>query len=732
MAENGVEKRGIIWTGLEKVLLQGIGFIQGVALARLLDPRDFGLAAMLGIFLGIGAILSESGLGAALIAFASHSGGLPELESRARRWNMCVSAAVLGVIAAISPLIARFYAEPSLSLLAIAMGVGMMVNAWSVADNARLNIVRRFGTLSAINVAAALVAFACGVATALAGFGVWSIPVLSLAGTLFRAIALRFVVRRSPLPPPARSPQGAVPDFRRILGYGWKMAASGILGTLYWHTYSLVAGKMFSPAAAGLFARATRWSQLPGEVVNGSIGRVSFVEMARGREAGGGDAAPQKTSLRFLAINSLLLWPLLIALWVWAEKVVVLVLGEQWFECVPLLRLLLIGAVFKPVANIAANVLKAGGRADLVLRADSIRVPVSLAFIALGVIFGGLKGLCIAKVAADILEAAAYAAFALASERKRKEDDSLGPVDFVYCWCNSSDPDFIALKAKWGGVAKSDDKCRFSDNGELRYSLLSVQRYAPWARRIWIVVNDTSAIPPWLAGFPKTTIVRHSEIIPAEYLPLFNPLAIEFFLHRIPGLAERFVYSNDDMFIMRPVSKDFFFDRRGRIICRYGVSSLRWIASQEKGFFAKNLLNNRRLAGCEKDDYIVHHCMDGYTKSAFEEVWRRFPAEIAASCSHRFRDPTQLEREIVYLIAMQTGRGVFRLARRSPAVFLLGRPWWESLSYCIDCPWCYKVLRLRRPYLYCLNDTEGATDEDRAKVLAFLEEEYPGEGEGLS
>lgn len=292
------------------------------------------------------------------------------------------------------------------------------------------------------------------------------------------------------------------------------------------------------------------------------------------------------------------------------------------------------------------------------------------------------------------------------------------PVDMVYCWCNGNDPEFIALKRKYGG---SEEKCRFSDNGELEYSIRSVERYAPWVRRIWVVVNDCSAMPDFLSSNPRVTVVRHSEIIPEEMLPTFNAYAIEFYLHRIPGLSEHFIYANDDMFIGREVGKRFFFDAKGRMVCRYGLGSLRALAESEAGSFAKVVANGRKMLGVD-NDRVTHHCMDGYLKSVFDDFCGRFKDEVAASTRQRFRSADQLQRDVVSVWAMKTGRGVCRRTWRSRLLRLFGLPRWDSMVYAISCPWYHDTIKRHRPSLFCLNDGEDATDDDRRRCTEFLKE----------
>lgn len=138
-------------------------------------------------------------------------------------------------------------------------------------------------------------------------------------------------------------------------------------------------------------------------------------------------------------------------------------------------------------------------------------------------------------------------------------------IDFVYLWVNGNDPKWIAKHNALIGEASDapeDCKGRYVDNDELKYSLRSLEEYAPWIHRIFIVTDNQ--VPGWLdTANPKIRIVDHTEIMPPECLPCFNSVVIEHHLHNIPGLAEHFLYANDDMYINQPVTPATFFANDG-------------------------------------------------------------------------------------------------------------------------------------------------------------------------
>lgn len=309
------------------------------------------------------------------------------------------------------------------------------------------------------------------------------------------------------------------------------------------------------------------------------------------------------------------------------------------------------------------------------------------------------------------------------------------PVEFVYCWCNGADPEFWAEKARYspGAETRDDADCRYIDNGELVRSLASVALYAPWIRRIWLLVNDVSAIPPAVARDPRIVVVRHREVIPAEHLPLFNALSIELWLDRIPDLSERFVYLNDDTFLGAPVTPRDFFTDDGKVICRYFRNRI----VPSGGAYEAALLNARAFLRDVAADhpldrewlkaapYYPHHNADGCLKGVFSDFRASFPEPLTASASCRFHTPGQFSRDIFSLWAMATGRGVFRGIWRNRIVRRLGWPRAESAFGKLSNADVFETIERHRPSFFCLNDTEESTDAQRARLRSWLERRFP-------
>jgi hypothetical protein len=147
------------------------------------------------------------------------------------------------------------------------------------------------------------------------------------------------------------------------------------------------------------------------------------------------------------------------------------------------------------------------------------------------------------------------------------------PIDAVYTWVDKTDESFKEEFRRFQPSAASSDPSLFEGNDELRYSLRSLEAYAPWINHVYIVTNGQR--PSWLADSSKVTIVQHADILDRQYLPTYNSHVIESALHNIPGLAEHYVYFNDDMFLVNLARPTDFFTGSGLAYAFIGTVELR-------------------------------------------------------------------------------------------------------------------------------------------------------------
>ena len=241
-------------------------------------------------------------------------------------------------------------------------------------------------------------------------------------------------------------------------------------------------------------------------------------------------------------------------------------------------------------------------------------------------------------------------------------------IDFVITWVNMNDPEwqneFSKYSADRNNTKNGVSKARFRDYGFLKYWFRGVEKFAPWVRKIHFVTSGQK--PDWLdESNPKIHLVSHKDFIPAEFLPTYNSVVIERYMYRIPGLAEHFVYFNDDFYIINRIGKERFF--RNGLPCDIAVFDYNPSWSQ----WYVRIKNNVRLINRHFDkkevmrrwhdkwfhesygtkarwNYLlrfygkfitlrVPHNAQPYLRQTFEEVWAAEGEELTRTSANRFR-----------------------------------------------------------------------------------------------
>lgn len=250
-------------------------------------------------------------------------------------------------------------------------------------------------------------------------------------------------------------------------------------------------------------------------------------------------------------------------------------------------------------------------------------------------------------------------------------------IDFVITWVDMNDPKWQADFSKYSGRKENTkngvSEARFRDNGFLRYWFRGVEKFAPWVRRIHFVTSGQK--PEWLdESNPKINLVNHKDYIPEEFLPTYNSVVIERYIHRIPGLADHFVYFNDDFYIINTIAPTRFF--RNGMPCDiaaflYNPSWSQWYKRIKNNLKIINRhFDKREVMRRDRDkwfhksygskarwNYLLKpygkfitlrtpHNAQPYLKSTFEEVWAVAGKELTETSVNKFRALNDLTPEL--------------------------------------------------------------------------------------
>lgn len=303
------------------------------------------------------------------------------------------------------------------------------------------------------------------------------------------------------------------------------------------------------------------------------------------------------------------------------------------------------------------------------------------------------------------------------------------PIDIVYLWCDSADESWRQKKnnelKKYGKPLDNDsvDECRFINNDELKYSLRSLEKYASWINKIFIVTDNQ--IPEWLdVTNPKVHIVNHSEILPAEVLPVFNASAIEAALHKIPNLSEHFLFANDDMFFGKPVEKSFFFNlETGLPIFRFSKRRIiNKIYKHLYGYMVSTAYRHVVKRFGKSFSYFPHHNIDSYRKSDIEKCYLEFKDGFDKTMAQKFREKDCIQRSIFEYYSLANGIGTAKIVDDVWAKIRQNNGLDSLLIELKKSK--LKLLEKYNPSLFCLNDSLKTTNEDRMVMKSFLENKF--------
>ncbi|MEJ2715533.1 MAG: lipopolysaccharide biosynthesis protein [Deltaproteobacteria bacterium] len=349
---------GLFWSSIERIGHQGVQVLVSIVLARLLLPTEFGLIAMLTIFIALAQSFVDSGFGSALV----QKQDVTHLdECSVFYFNILVGFLVGGLLFLSAPLIGAFYEVPLLVPLARVMSVTFVINAFGVIHTTLLTKRIDFKAQMKVSVIAAMLSGGIGIAMAYRGFGVWSLAAQSISNNLFRTTLLWLFLPWRP------SWAFSFISLRSMFTFGSKLLFSGLLDTIYNNLYLVVIGRMFSATTLGYYTQADQAVRFPSGNLSKTIGRVTFPVFSSMQDSPDRlKRATRKTLTSLGMIN----FPLMIGMAVVAKPLVLVVLTDKWLPCVPFLQLLCIVGLLFPCHVINLNVLMALGRSDLFFRLE--------------------------------------------------------------------------------------------------------------------------------------------------------------------------------------------------------------------------------------------------------------------------------------------------------------------------------------------------------------------------
>jgi hypothetical protein len=382
--------RGLFWSSVDRFSSQGISFVFSIFLARILDISDYGIVAMIVVFMAVAQAFVDSGFSSALIRKPDLN---EEDKSTAFYFNIVVGLACYGILFIASPLIAVFYDEPLLSPIIRVTGLSIIFNSLCVVQRALFTIAVDFKTQAIISLVCTVISGVVGLVMAYNGYGVWALVAQSTVSTFLNFVLLWLCSRWRPVTGFSKA------SFHYLFNFGSKLLASGLLDTLYNNAYPIVIGKFYNSAQLGLYSRAQGYASLPSSNITGILQRVTFPVLSLMQDD---DEKLANNYRRLLRMSAFVVFPLMIGLAAIADPLIRVLITSKWAGCIIYLQIICFGMMLYPIHALNLNLLQVKGRSDLFLRLEIVKKIIGVCTLCITIPFG-ITAMCIGLVIVSVI-----------------------------------------------------------------------------------------------------------------------------------------------------------------------------------------------------------------------------------------------------------------------------------------------------------------------------------------
>lgn len=364
----------LIWKFLERIGTQGVQFVVAIVLARLLAPADFGLIALVTVFIALANVFVQSGLNTALI----QKKDADNLDfSTVFYTSLAVAALLYGVLFWSAPLLADFYnGQTKLIPVIRVLGIILLLGAVNSVQEAYVARNMMFKKLFYRSIGAIIPSGFFGITLAYLNFGIWALVGQQLMNTSLICIIMWFSVKWRP------QLAFSFTRFKRLFSFGWKLLCSALLDTLYRNIRDLVIGKMFTSADLGFYNRGDQFPKIIISNINASIQSVLLPSLSTVQD----DKSRLKSlARRSIKTSSFLILPMMAGLAAVAKPLTLVVLGEKWLSAVPFIQICCFSYAFWPIHTTNLSAINAIGRSDVFLKLELIKKCYGLVVLALAI-----------------------------------------------------------------------------------------------------------------------------------------------------------------------------------------------------------------------------------------------------------------------------------------------------------------------------------------------------------
>ena len=365
--------RGTFWSALDNIANQGVTFLVGLVLARLLTPHEYGLIGYIMILVAVFNSIVDSGFSNALIR--KKDAGQTDY-STAFFFNLAVSVVLMAAMYLLAVPFSRFFREPQLIPLVRVMSVIIIINALALVQRTRLVKSVDFKTQTKASLISSVSSGAVGLAMAFGGLGVWSLVGQQISRQFINTVCLWILNRWKP------TWKFSWSSFRELFGFGWKLLVSGLIDTVWKEIYQLVIGKFYSTSTLGQYTRGKQFSDIFSSNMTSIVQRVSYPVLSSIQD----ERERMKEGYRKIIRTTMLAsFVLLFGLSAVAGSLLTVLIGPQWKEAAHYLQIICFAASLYPLHAINLNMLQVQGRSDLFLKLEIVKKIIAVGPLLLGI-----------------------------------------------------------------------------------------------------------------------------------------------------------------------------------------------------------------------------------------------------------------------------------------------------------------------------------------------------------
>ncbi len=393
MSEKSLKEKtvnGTFWSAADAFLGQGVTFLVGIVLARLLSPEEYGLIGIVTIFTTVLLGFVDCGFSNSLIR-------KPDVTDDDYNTmfivNMAMSIAMCILLYVSAPAIAVFFERPPLVALVRVMGLLLIFQALSIVQNTILSRCIDFKTKTKASVLSSVLSGVAGIGMAIMGFGVWSLVAQQLSRQLIYSLCLWSFNRWWP------KFKFSIDSFKYMWGFGWKLLLSGLLDRIWAQLYQTVVGKFYNPATLGQYTRSKEYASLFSSNLTSIVQRVSYPVLSQIQE---NKERMVEGYRRIIKMTMFVTAVIMISMGAVAEPLIYCLIGPQWYMAASFLPLICISMSLYPLHAINLNMLQVQARTDIFLYLEIVKKVISIGPICLG-IFVGIYWMLVGSIITGII-----------------------------------------------------------------------------------------------------------------------------------------------------------------------------------------------------------------------------------------------------------------------------------------------------------------------------------------